>query len=69
MDIAPNHAGKLMGLTNTFATIPGIIGVVVSGYILEVTGSWALLFQVAGGVTVFGMVFYWIFASGEKQFD
>ena len=69
MDIAPNHAGKLMGLTNTFATIPGIIGVIVSGYILEVTGSWALMFQVAGGVTVFGMVFYLIFGSGEKQFD
>lgn len=69
MDIAPNHAGKLMGITNTFATIPGIIGVTVSGYILEVTGSWALVFQVAGGVTVFGMIFYLLFASGEKQFD
>ena len=69
MDIAPNHAGKLMGITNTFATIPGIIGVTVSGFILEATGSWALVFQVAGGVTVFGMVFYLLFASGEKQFD
>ena len=69
MDIAPNHAGKLMGITNTFATIPGIIGVTVSGFILEATGSWALVFQVAGAVTVFGMVFYMLFASGEKQFD
>jgi ACS family sodium-dependent inorganic phosphate cotransporter len=69
MDIAPNHAGKLMGITNTFATIPGIIGVTVSGFILEATGSWALVFQVAGGVTVFGLVFYLLFASGEKQFD
>lgn len=69
MDIAPNHAGKLMGITNTFATIPGIIGVAVSGFILEATGSWALVFQVAGGVTVVGLVFYLLFASGEKQFD
>lgn len=69
MDVAPNHAGKLMGITNTFATIPGIIGVTVSGFILEATGSWALVFQVAGGVTVFGLVFYLLFASGEKQFD
>lgn len=69
MDIAPNHAGKLMGITNTFATIPGIIGVTVSGFILEATGSWALVFQVAGGVTVFGLIFYLLFASGEKQFD
>lgn len=69
MDIAPNHAGKLMGITNTFATIPGIIGVTVSGYILEATGSWALVFQVAGAVTLFGMIFYLLFASGEKHFD
>ena len=69
MDVAPNHAGKLMGITNTFATIPGIIGVTVSGFILEATGSWALVFQVAGGVTVVGLVFYLLFASGEKQFD
>ncbi len=69
MDIAPNHAGKLMGITNTFGTIPGIIGVAVSGYILETTGSWALVFQVAGGVTVFGLIFYLIFAQGEKEFD
>ena len=69
MDVAPNHAGKLMGITNTFATIPGIIGVTVSGFILEATGSWALVFQVAGGVTVIGLVFYLLFASGEKQFD
>lgn len=69
MDIAPNHAGKLMGITNTFATIPGIIGVTVSGWILEATGSWALVFQVAGGVTVIGLIFYLLFASGNKQFD
>ncbi|MEM9621183.1 MAG: ACS family MFS transporter [Pseudomonadota bacterium] len=69
MDIAPNQAGRLMGITNTFATIPGIIGVTVSGFILQSTGSWALVFQVAGGVTLFGLVFYLLFASGEKQFD
>lgn len=69
MDIAPRHAGKLMGITNTFGTIPGIVGVAVSGFILETTGSWALLFQVAGFVTLFGLVFYLLFASGERYID
>ena len=68
MDVAPRHAGTLMGLTNTAGTIPGIIGVFVSGWILETTGSWALLFQVAAGVTLAGLLFYLIFASGERQF-
>jgi len=69
MDIAPRHAGTLMGITNTAGTIPGIIGVYVTGLILELTGSWALVFQVAAGVTIVGLVFFLLFSSGRKLFD
>ncbi|MCH1493395.1 MAG: ACS family MFS transporter [Luminiphilus sp.] len=69
MDIAPRHAGTLMGITNTAGAIPGIIGVFVTGLILELTGSWVLVFSVAGGVTFIGLAFYLLFASSEKLFD
>ncbi len=69
MDIAPRHAGTLMGITNTAGTIPGIIGVYVSGLILDLTGSWALVFQVAAGVTLFGLIFFLLFSSSRKLFD
>ena len=69
LDIAPRGAGMIMGLSNTAATIPGIIGVYISGVILESTGSWALVFQTAAGVLAFGLVFYLIFASSKKLFD
>ena len=69
MDIAPRHAGTLMGITNTAGTIPGIIGVYVSGLILELTGSWALVFQVAGAVTLVGLIVFLLFSSGRKIFD
>jgi len=69
LDIAPRGAGVIMGLSNTAATIPGIIGVYVSGMILQATGSWAVVFQTAAGVYVFGLVFYLIFASSRKLFD
>jgi uncharacterized membrane protein YdjX (TVP38/TMEM64 family) len=58
-----------MGITNTAGTIPGIVGVYVTGMILEATGSWALVFQVTASVTVFGMFFYLFFGSAKKQFD
>ena len=58
-----------MGITNTAGTIPGIIGVYVSGVILDVTGSWALVFQVAGGITLFGLIVFLLFASSDKIFD
>jgi ACS family sodium-dependent inorganic phosphate cotransporter len=69
MDIAPEHAGTLMGITNTAGTIPGIVGVLVSGWILDVTGSWVLVFQVAAAVAAVGLIFYLIFGSGERQFE
>ena len=69
MDIGPRYAGTLMGITNTAGTIPGIVGVYVTGLILQYTGSWAVVFQVTAGVTLFGMIFYLLFASGDKQFD
>jgi ACS family sodium-dependent inorganic phosphate cotransporter len=67
LDVAPRHAGTLMGLSNTAGTIPGIIGVFISGLVLELTGSWALVFQIAAGVTLVGLTFYLSFASGERQ--
>lgn len=69
MDIAPRHAGMLMGITNTAGTIPGIIGVYVSGMILVATGSWVLVFQLAAAVTLFGLICFLLMASGKKQFD
>lgn len=68
LDVAPRYAGTLMGMSNTAGTIPGIVGVAVSGYILEVTNSWLLVFQLAAGVYLLGMLFYLKFASGEQQF-
>jgi ACS family sodium-dependent inorganic phosphate cotransporter len=69
MDIAPRHAGTLMGITNTAGAIPGIIGVYLTGFILEVTGSWVMVFSLASGVTLFGLVFFLLFAKGDKILD
>jgi len=35
MDIAPNFAGMLMGITNTVATIPAIFVAQVVGFVTE----------------------------------
>ena len=69
VDIAPKHAGTIMGLSNTFATIPGIVGVYASGLILAWTNSWVIVFSTAAGVALFGMVFYLIFGGCKRVFD
>ncbi|KAF5269201.1 hypothetical protein FQR65_LT02502 [Abscondita terminalis] len=34
LDIAPQHASILMGISNTFGTIPGIVSPIITGYIV-----------------------------------
>ena len=68
-DIGPKHTGSLMGITNTIATIPGIIGVAISGVLVDLTGSFDSIFYLTSAILVFGGSFYLIFASAESQFD
>ena len=65
----PMLAGALMGLSNTAGTMPGVIGVTVTGYILDATGSWALVFGIAAGLYLAGTVVWLAFAKGEPLFD
>jgi len=69
LDIAPRYAGALMGLSNTAGTLPGVIGVAVTGYILAATGSWPLVLGIAAGLYVAGAVTWLLFATGERLFD
>jgi ACS family sodium-dependent inorganic phosphate cotransporter len=69
LDIAPRYAGALMGLSNTAGTLPGVIGVAVTGYILEATGSWPLVLGVAASLYVAGGIVWLMFSTGERLFD
>lgn len=69
LDVAPRYAGVLMGISNTAGTLPGIVGVVATGYILDVTGSWAIVFGTAAAVYLLGLAVWLLFATGEKVID
>ena len=69
LDIAPNHAGLLMGITNTVGTIPGVVGVALTGFLIDVTGTYNSVFLMVAGVNVVGAVIWALFASGERLVD
>ena len=69
LDIGPRYAGVLLGLSNTAGTIPGIVGVTLTGFILDATGSWALVFGIAAGLYLFGLVVWLTLSTGERIFD
>jgi ACS family sodium-dependent inorganic phosphate cotransporter len=66
LDIAPRHAGALMGLSNTAGTIPGVIGVTFSGWLVDVTGSWSIVFLVAAAIKLFGLAFFLAVREGRE---
>ncbi|XP_037650300.1 sialin-like [Sebastes umbrosus] len=69
IDIAPRYAGFLLGITNTFGTIPGVLAPIVTGYFTEdhTLAGWSKVFWLAAGVNVFGALVYTIFGSGKLQ--
>jgi MFS transporter, ACS family, solute carrier family 17 (sodium-dependent inorganic phosphate cotransporter), other len=69
LEIAPRYAGIVAGISNTIATIPGIIGVVITGFLVDLTGTYASAFTLAAGISVFGAVIWLLFASTELVVD
>lgn len=69
LDIAPQHASVLMGISNTFATIPGIMSPLIAGFIVKNKSAeeWRIVFFISAGIYLFGCVIYWFWASGEVQ--
>jgi ACS family sodium-dependent inorganic phosphate cotransporter len=69
LDIAPRHADVLFSISNTAGTLPGIIGVAATGWLLDLTGSYTVTFVVASGVCVFGAVVWLIWGTAERIVD
>jgi ACS family sodium-dependent inorganic phosphate cotransporter len=69
LDIGPRYAGVLIGLTNTAATVPGILAPVITGFIVKFTGDWNTVFYLAIAIMLVGTVVWNLFATGEKLFD
>ncbi|KAM6186547.1 sialin [Rhynchocyon petersi] len=69
LDIAPSFAGILLGITNTFATIPGMIGPVIAKSLTphNTITEWQTVFCIAAAINVFGAIFFTLFGKGEVQ--
>ncbi|KAK0396404.1 hypothetical protein QR680_001706 [Steinernema hermaphroditum] len=69
LDLAPQYAGHLMGVSNTVATLPGMISPIIVGFVVS-DGSeqqWHVIFYLTAIVYFLGAVLYGLFGSGEKE--
>jgi ACS family sodium-dependent inorganic phosphate cotransporter len=58
LDLSPRHAAVIFGVSNTFATIPGIVGVAVTGWLVDATGTYAAAFVLTAAVSGVCMLAY-----------
>ncbi|KAM6956689.1 sialin [Aplochiton taeniatus] len=69
LDIAPSYAGILLGITNSFATIPGMVGPVIARALTKnnTIEEWQTVFYISAGLNLFGATFYTVFGRGTVQ--
>ncbi|KAK5583781.1 hypothetical protein RB653_005381 [Dictyostelium firmibasis] len=67
LDISPKYAGVTMGIGNFVATIPGILGPLIAGVLLEkFNSSWTQIFSMSGAFYLSGAIIWLLFASSDK---
>ncbi|XP_036108170.1 vesicular glutamate transporter 3 isoform X3 [Molossus molossus] len=69
LDIAPRYASILMGISNGVGTLSGMVCPLIVGAMTKhkTREEWQNVFLIAALVHYSGVVFYGVFASGEKQ--
>jgi len=69
IDLAPLAAvGSLTSIQNFFGNIGGLLAPIVTGRIVNVTGSFVIALLVAGGMALFGAISY-VFIMGSVEKD
>jgi ACS family sodium-dependent inorganic phosphate cotransporter len=69
LDISPRHAGVIFGISNTAATIPGIVGVALTGFLVDRTGTYAAAFYLTAAVLLAGWILYMLLGTGKQILD
>ncbi|KAK5881044.1 hypothetical protein CesoFtcFv8_021894 [Champsocephalus esox] len=70
LDIAPRYASILMGISNGVGTLSGMVCPLIVGAMTKhkTREEWQGVFLIASLVHYAGVIFYGLFASGEKQY-
>ena len=69
LDIAPHIAGILLGISNTLATVPGIVAPIIVGDLVAAphddAAHWRLAFAIAAAVAAAGFAVFAVFGRAE----
>jgi len=69
IDIGKIYSGQILGIANTAASIPGILGNTITGQIVEKTGSYDTVFITMVTAYLFGGSIFLIYSDSRTIFD
>lgn len=65
IDVAPDRSADLLGLSNTIATVPGIVGNLFVGWVLETYGTFTYVWLSAAMLNLLGLALFRQYASAD----
>ncbi len=69
LDVAPRHGAVISGYSNTFATVPGIVGVATMGWLVDLTGTYTAGFVLTATVSVIGSIAFAVLYDAKRIID
>jgi ACS family sodium-dependent inorganic phosphate cotransporter len=69
LDIAPRDCAVIWAFGNSFATIPGIVGVAVTGWLVDISGAYSAAFMLTAVVSAIGAALFGLLADARPFSD
>ena len=69
VEIAPRYSGFVSGLMGAIGNIPGVLGIAITGWLVETTGSYESSFILAAAFSLLGIAVWCWFGTAKKVFD
>eukprot|EP01125_Pyxidicula_operculata_P018585 TRINITY_DN6612_c0_g1_i2.p1 TRINITY_DN6612_c0_g1~~TRINITY_DN6612_c0_g1_i2.p1 ORF type:complete len:474 (+),score=79.03 TRINITY_DN6612_c0_g1_i2:49-1470(+) len=67
LDLSPKYVSSLVAFSNALGSLPGIFGVFLTGYILQVSDNdWSIVFTMTTSLYLFTLFLYLIFAKSDR---
>lgn len=66
IDVAPDHSDVLWGIVNTVGTVPGIVGVAITGWLVDTTGGYVAAFSLTAAIGLAGAAVFLVFGTARK---
>jgi MFS family permease len=68
LDVGRRHAGVVTGAMNTFGNLGGMLAPLITGLVVEESGSWSLAFHVSAAVYAMGALL-WLAVDPTRRLD